>query len=176
MNLEVFNWSDSVWTAVFSAQNLPSEKFGVALRGPFLFFKDFNHDGWVDMEVVIKAWDGIGVGNNSKLWLVKKDKFTPVNGFENIDSPEPDEKKNLVYSYLSGGCADMAMHFSVWKLQSDSIRCIKNISVDCCVGEGPNCLVSVDHGASKPVPPHQVYLHVPKFYQKWIKEKMLSNE
>lgn len=172
MDVEVFHFQNGDWKSVFNAKNIPAEKSGIALRSEFLFFSDYNHDGWKDLEVMVRSWDGIGVGHQSRLWLVSKQGFTPVRNFEKIDSPEPDSTENLVYSYLSGGCMDMAMHFGVWKLQKNSIHLVKRIELDCCVGIGPNCAVSVNGGKPVAVPSDKVHLYVPKHHRAWIKEKM----
>jgi hypothetical protein len=119
---------------------------------------------------MIDAWDGIGTGYRSMLWLVKDTQFKPVRHFEDIASPEPDG--GFVYSYMSGGCADMAMHFSVWKIQNNLARMITETDVNCCVEEGEKCMVSKNKGKEMAVPADQVYLHVPDFYKEAVKSKM----
>lgn len=156
----------------FVARDQPSIKLGIVLRGEFLFFKDYNFDGWKDLEVITEAWDGIANGHKSLLWLVRQGEFHPVRFFENIDSPQPDPIERQICSYNSGGCADMAMHFSVWKLQADSVKMTKDIDVDCCVGVDGKCLITIDDQASIPVPGNQVHRYVPRYYRDWIKEKM----
>lgn len=68
------------------------------------------------------------------------------------------------------------MHFSVWKLESDSVRMTKEIDVDCCVGRDGNCVITVDKEKEIDVAPEKVYMHVPSIYKAWIKEKMRYNE
>jgi hypothetical protein len=140
----------------------------------FLLFSDYNHDGWNDLEVIIDAWDGIGYGYRSRLWLVNQESFMLVKNFEGIYCPETDStsKSNLIYSYYSGGCADMAMHFSTWKLQRNAVRLVKKIEVDCCVGIGPDCAVIINEGKPIPVPGNRVHEYMPKHFRARLKEKM----
>ena len=174
MDLEVFHFQNESWKSVLKSQNLPATKGGTALLSEFLLFSDYNHDGWNDLEVIIDAWDGVGYGHRSRLWLVDRASFVPVQNFEEIYCPEIDftSKSNLIYSYYSGGCADMAMHFAVWKMQNNSVQMIKEIDVDCCVGIGSNCAVYVNEGKPIAVPGNKVHLYVPKHFQEQLKSKM----
>ena len=156
----------------FVARDLPSVSWGVSLPTEFLSFQDYNFDGWKDLEVMIEAWDGIDIGHRSRLWMAGQEEFRPVHFFENIDSPQLDSIEREICSYYSGGCADRAMHFSVWRVQADSVKMIEDIDVDCCVGVDGKCLITIDDQESIPVPRNKVHLYVPRYYRDWIKEKM----
>lgn len=171
MNVAVFDLDGKGNHATrFVAQDQP--RVTMALPREFLFFKDHNFDGWKDLEVMIEAWDGIDIGHRNRLWLAGQEEFRPVRFFENIDSPQLDSIEREICSYSSGGCADMAMHFSVWRVQADSVKMTEDIDVDCCVGVDGKCLITIDDQESIPVPGNKVHLYVPRCYRDWIKEKM----
>lgn len=162
---------------MLEAKKLPFERGGTDVRSEFLFCKnDYDNDDWKDLEVNVNVWDGIGVGYRSRLWLVRKDRFVFVKNFENIDSPELYKSTQTICSYLSGGCSDMAMHYSTWKLQGDAVTKTKDVDVDCCVGIGPDCAISINGGKRFAVPANKVHLYVPKYFKESLKEKMEMGE
>jgi hypothetical protein len=171
VDIEGFHFKNGQWTPCFLAKNQPSLKFGTDLRSAFLFTKDYNFDGWNDLEVKTEAWDALDIGYKNRLWLADSTGFKYVKNFESVKLPEFDNSDSVIYSYAYS-CGGGAMYFSIWKLQADSVRQIKDIDLDCCVGYKGKCLVSVDNGKKFPVPSDEVYRHVPKYYQKHIKLKM----
>lgn len=172
MDMEIFDLhDDGSRTSSFSAHHQPSISDS-PLSGEFLYFEDYDHDGWKDLEVVIEAWNGVYMGSRSRLWLVRQGRFSPVQFFENIVSPQPDPVNRRIYSYHSGGCADMAMHFSVWQLMENAVKMTKEINIDCCAGSHGKCLVTINGGKSIPVAGNKIHLYVPGFYKAWLKEKM----
>jgi hypothetical protein len=174
VGVQVLHCKNGVWKNALYVNSIPSISYysGMSL-GKTLDLSDFNGDFIPDLLLYIEEWHGIGMGYRSKLWLTNKDGFTEVHGFDVIISPEYDLEQDIICSYQSGGCADMAMSFSLWKLQSDSVHCFKNINLDCCVTVDSCCSVTIDDDKSILVPGHKVYRYAPKHYRKQVKDKMM---
>lgn len=174
VHVAVLNWENGVgWNAVFSAQRLPVKKSAAAMQDDFLFLKDYNLDGWKDIEVVLSVSEETHDGfHNSRLWLVEQDHFTTVQGFDQIKSPEIDPETKLIYGFNGGDCPDNIMIFEAWKLDQNEVQLTKTTSIDCCSSGGTNCLVSVDDNGKLPVAATRLYLYVPKYYHKWLQKKV----
>jgi hypothetical protein len=174
IGFEVRHYKHGKWKKAFQVDHIPSIYYSSGFNfGKTVDLSDFNGDFIPDLLIYIEEWHGIGTGYRCKLWLTNKNSFTEVRGFDAIVSPEYDVEQDIICSYESGGCADMAMHFSLWKLQSDSVHCFKNINLDCCVTEDSCCRVTIDDDKSILVHGHKVYLHAPRYYREQVKEKMM---
>jgi hypothetical protein len=174
IHIAVLNWENGTgWNAVFSAQRLPVDKSPAAMQDDFLFLRDYNMDGWNDIEVVLTISNKTKEGfHRSKLWLVGPDHFTTVQGFEQINSPELDASTKTIYAFNGGECPDDLMVFEAWQLVQNEVQLSKTTSIDCCSPGGSNCLVSVDGKGKLPVPSARLYIYVPKYYHKWLQKKI----
>jgi hypothetical protein len=174
LDIEVFHKKNGRWVPALQIRSSP---FLCDVAFPdealILYFTDYNHDGWNDLEVIVlSAQMAIHYNHQSRLWLFGHEKFIPVKNFENITSPAPDPNQNLIHSYMSTGCADMAMLFEVWRLKADSVRLIKTVEVDCCAVTESDCTVSIDGGNPRTVPGNKVHRYVPDYFREAVKEKV----
>lgn len=174
LHIAVLNWENGVgWNAVFSAQRLPLDKSPAAMQDDFLFLRDYNQDGWKDIEVKLTISEATKEGFYlSKLWLVGPEHFTTVQGFDQIKSPEFDAGSQTIYAFNGGDCPNELMIFEAWKLVQNEVQLTKTTSIDCCSPGGSNCLVSVDDSGKLPVPATRLYIYVPKYYHKWLQKKI----
>jgi hypothetical protein len=174
INVEVFHKKNGQWAPALQVNNSLFYNAGPPPDGAvILHCTDYNHDGWNDLEV-ITHWAPMAIHANhqSRLWLADRAQFIPVKNFENIISPEADPDRNLIHSYMSTGCADMAMLFEEWCLKADSVQRIRSVSIDCCNAENSACTVTIDEGTPLTVPGNKVHRYVPDYFREAVKEKV----
>lgn len=164
----VLRQSINKWDTIFSTKIFP---VWTSFLDDLVQITDFNGDHIPDLKVVKTVWP-IHTGDYSDCWLYNNDRFTKVIGFDSIVSAEYDSKTNLIYSYQSMGCADMAMYFGTFKIIDNKVKKIKEILCDCCTQKGDSCKIEiVGQNKSYSVPSKTLYKHVPPIFADLIKEK-----
>lgn len=166
-NIIVLRQSGKNWDTIFSTKIWPVE---TVVWDEFIEVADFNGDNIPDLKIIKNFWY-YHTGENADLWLYSKDHFTKVEGFDSIVSATYDKQTNLIYSYQSNGCADMAMYFGVFKVVGNKVVKIKEMNCNCCLETGDSCSIEVFGQKPHLVPYKKAYKYVPAFYAEGVKDK-----
>ncbi len=166
-NVIVLRQSDKNWDTIFSTKVYP---VSTGMLEDLIVVSDFNGDNIPDLKIIKEHWD-IHPGERADLWLYGKGHFRQVQSFDKIVSAEYDKRTNLIYSYHSTGCADMAMYFGVFKITGTCVKTVKEMSCDCCAVSGDSCSIAVVGEKPYLVPYNRAYKHVPVYYAAAVKEK-----
>lgn len=168
VNVIVLRQAGKDWDTIFSTKICPAT---TGSWNDLIQVSDFNGDNIPDLKVVKDHWD-FHSGENSDLWLYSDNHFRKVQGFDSIISAEYDKNTNLIYSYQSMGCADMAMYFGVFKIVGDKVQKIKEMKCDCCQESEDSCEIKEFGQKSYMVTYKTAYKYVPGFYAEGVKEKL----
>lgn len=130
--------------------------------------KDFNGDHIPDLKIVKFVYE-MHYREACDLWLYQHGQFRKVKGFDEIPTPEYEEKTGLIYGYHSIGCADMNMFMGTYRIVADSVQTIQSLICDCC--EKDSCTISIKGANPYKVPKLQACEHVPDIYADGVKWK-----
>lgn len=167
MSVIVLRQSGSSWDTIFSTKIWPAE---ICAFDEKIEISDFNGDDIPDLKITKIFWE-LRVGEIADLWLYDKHRFTKVAGFDNIVSAIYDKRTNLIYSYHSNGCADMAMYFGVFRIKGNAVESVKEMFCNCCLESNDSCSIEVMGKKPYQVPYEKAYKHVPAFYADAVKAK-----
>jgi hypothetical protein len=167
-NIFVLRHTTNRWDTILSAQ-LPS--FLEPGSSGIVGFEDFNGDGISDLKIVTDQWSYHG-GEHAYLWLYQNEHFFKVSGFDTIVSPIYDKSSRLIYAYQSTGCEDMNMYFGVYKIVDNAVKCIKEMTCDCCKDIAKDsCAIHIFGQKTYLVPLKKAYKHIPVYYSEGVRSK-----
>jgi len=166
-NVIILRLSGKNWDTIFSTKICP---VATGCFEDLIEVSDFNGDNIPDLKVVKVYWY-THIGEKSDLWLYSKNHFTKVQGFDRIVSAAYDKRTDLIYSYQSMGCADMAMYFGIFKIIENKVKKIKEMSCNCCTESNDSCTIQAFGQKPYSVPYKMAYKYVPSFYAQGVREK-----
>jgi hypothetical protein len=168
--VEIRQLIGKVWVRRF--RNISSTS---RLAHPFprpISLRDFNGDGIPELYIVTLAGYVEAVFlERGDGWILTRDVFQKIKGFELISNPEYDSKtKQILGCFIS--CMGGDLWFESYEMKKNyELEKVKEISCECCNNGEAKCKVTIDKKNPIEVHSEEIYKYVPPFYVEKIKIK-----